>query len=575
MARLINDTGILGDTTVTVSTMTTKGNFEELVSLETIIDAVHTKQEELKITGRTAEEAFGTVEGSLSALKAAFSNWKVGLGDENADMSGLTDTLFGTFQTAADNVIPVVEQIGESLTQVFSDITGIDLTPVTAVFDGLKTSLTDIGAAFAEGGITGALAEIVSQIEQLTGLDLSGVTETFGNLSETFADIGAAFAEGGISGVFEMLTSNLERMTGIDLSGLVSGIGEFFEEIITVDDSTVESVGGAIQSVINAFSSPGVDRVVSGVASGIGEFLSAFDDVAETVISFVAEIIGQLARDFNDMAPGVAGAAAGIGIFAGGLALMQAFQGIPALLSGISTAFSVLNTVMAANPILLVVSILGGLIAALVTAYNTSEDFRNSVDQLWETLKKGVSDAVEGLKKSVDEIGKAISDTVTKIKEKGTEMFNAGRDLIQGLVDGITEKVNAVKETVSGAFNKVVDWANGVFDRHSPSKVFAEMGRDLMRGLAVGIDDESGIVQDSIDKLRLTVPPITAGRVDFKDSAIGKASAATVNGMFASAGGSSVGTQTINLVVDGRTLAQVMFDPLNGIIKQKGVAFGA
>jgi hypothetical protein len=40
-------------------------------------------------------------------------------------------------------------------------------------------------------------------------------------------------------------------------------------------------------------------------------------------------------------------------------------------------------------------------------------------------------------------------------------------------------------------------------------------------------------------------------------------------------GGGSGGTQTINLVVDGRTLAQVVFDPLNGIIKQKGVTLGA
>jgi hypothetical protein len=113
-----------------------------------------------------------------------------------------------------------------------------------------------------------------------------------------------------------------------------------------------------------------------------------------------------------------------------------------------------------------------------------------------------------------------------------------------------------------------------VFDEHSPSKVFAEIGRNLMRGLAVGVDDESGIVQDSIDKLRLTVPPITMGSVDFAHSTIGKASAATINGMLSSASQNG-GTYNINLNVDGRTVAQVVFDPLNNIVRQKGVTLGA
>jgi phage-related protein len=416
-----------------------------------------------------------------------------------------------------------------------------------------------------------------AQFEQLTGLDLSGVTETFTGLSEAFAGIGDAFADGGISGGIDALVQAFDKLTGVDLSGLTSGVGEFLSEILDVDESTLTSIGGAVESLTGAFSGVDLAGTVSGAATAIGEFFGAFDEVGETVISFVAEIVGQLARDFNDMAPGVAGAAAGVGIFAGGLALMQAFQGIPALLSGISTAFSTLNTVMAANPILLVVSILGGLVAALVTAYNTNEDFRNSVDQLWETLKKGVSDAVEGLKKNVDEIGEAISDAVTKVKENGTEMFNAGRDLIQGLVDGITQKVNAVKETISGAFNKVIDWANGVFDRHSPSKVFAEMGRDLMRGLVVGIDDEAGSVQRTIDGLRFDPPTIRTSRIAVNDSTMGKMSTAAINNAIGLASGSGGNGQpaVVNLVVDGRTLAQVLFDPLRGVAKQKGVPAGA
>ena len=665
MARLINDTGILGDTVVEVSTMTQQGNFDELVTLDLVIEALHMKQEELKITGRTAEESFGTVEGSLNSLKAAWSNWKVGLGDKDADMSALTDNLLGTFETAAGNVLPVVEQIGESLMQVFTDLTGIDLTPVTEVFDGLKTTLSDIGTAFAEGGVSGAFDEItgklseltgldlsgvteaftgigeaistigagfaegglgggfdalVGQIEQLTGLDLSGVTEAFDSLSEAFAGIkesfetggisggitdlaaafteltgidvttladnflamgqafsgiGEAFADGGIAGALDMLARVFSDLTGVDLTGLAAGIGDFLGKFLTVDSSTMTSIGNAITAVVQAFSGIDLGGIISAAADALGLFIGAIDTIAEGAISFVAEVVAQLARDFNVWAPAVAAVAAGIGTFMGYLGAVSIIQNASAALTVLKTTFTGLFTVLSANPVGAVVSLFVALGTALVTAYTTNEDFRNGLQETWNVIKEGAIGVFESFTETLGNIGEAISEAASTIKEKASEFIEAGRDLIQGLVDGITEKVNAVKETVSGAFNKVVSWANNVFDRHSPSKVFAEIGRDLMRGLAVGIDDESGIVQDSIDKLRLTVPPVTTGRIDFADSAIGKASAATVNGMFASAGASSGGAQTINLVVDGRTLAQVVFDPLNGMIRQKGVAFGA
>ena len=574
MARLINDTGILGDTVVTVSTMTEQGNFDQVVSFATVVEAIHAVQENLGITGRTAQEASGTIEGSVNAMKAAWSNWQAGLADPDADMTALTDNLVSSFQTAADNVVPAVQRIGDSLGQVFTQLTGIDLTPVTAVFDQLKTSLADIGTAFTEGGIGGGFEAITAQIESLTGLDLSGMTEGFAGIGEAFADIGTAFTEGGIGGGFDELVSGFESLTGIDLSGLKDGIGEFFSEIVTVDDSTLTSVGGAIQSLIGAFSGVDVSGIISGAATAIGDFLGVFDDAAETAISFVSEIVGQLARDFEDMAPGIAGVAAGIGIFVGGLTAMQAFSGIPTLLTAISTAFTALNTVMAANPILLVVSVLGALAAALVTAYHTNEDFRNSVDQAWASIKEGAATALENLKKTLSGIGEAISEAAGVIKEKVSEFLQAGRDLIQGLIDGITEKLTSAKTAITGAFGKVTDWVKGVFDINSPSKVFADIGRNLMRGLAVGVDDEAGVVQDSIDKLRLTVPAITTGKVDFASSALGRSTTAMMNGMI-SAGGSSGGAVNVNLNVDGRTLAQVVYDPLNGLIKQKGVVLGA
>ena len=62
--------------------------------------------------------------------------------------------------------------------------------------------------------------------------------------------------------------------------------------------------------------------------------------------------------------------------------------------------------------------------------------------------------------------------------------------------------------------------------------------------------------------------------VDFASSSLGKSSSAQINTMLAGMEERG-GNYNINLVVDGRTLANVVFDPLNAVSKQKGVAIGA
>ena len=187
-----------------------------------------------------------------------------------------------------------------------------------------------------------------------------------------------------------------------------------------------------------------------------------------------------------------------------------------------------------------------------------------------------MSGALESLKETLGNIGGAISEAAGTIKDKVSEFMQAGRDLIQGLIDGISEKIAGIGTAVKNAAGKVVDWFDEKFDRHSPSKVFAEMGRDLMRGLEVGIDGEAPNVQRMIDGLRFNAPMIQTGRINAKDSTMGRLSAAAINNAIGLASGSGGNGQpaVVNLVVDGRTLAQVLFDPLSGVAKQKGTPIG-
>lgn len=86
-------------------------------SYSDIVEAIHIVQDEMGITGTTADEAASTIEGSVNMAKAAWENWLAGLGDDDADMGALTDQLVQSVVTAGENIIPRFGEIMSTLVQ--------------------------------------------------------------------------------------------------------------------------------------------------------------------------------------------------------------------------------------------------------------------------------------------------------------------------------------------------------------------------------------------------------------------------------------------------------------------------
>ena len=104
MQRLINDANALN---------AAQGNYTNytIESYADIVDAIHTVQTEMGITGTTALEASTTIEGSIASMKAAWTNFVTGLGNDNADIAELSRQLIQSVETVASNVLPVIETV--------------------------------------------------------------------------------------------------------------------------------------------------------------------------------------------------------------------------------------------------------------------------------------------------------------------------------------------------------------------------------------------------------------------------------------------------------------------------------
>lgn len=515
-----------------------------------IVDAIHVVQTEIGITGTTAAEAAETIQGSISAMKSAWRNLITGLANPDADMSVLVDNFVESFEIAFNNVQPAIETALINIGDVIAKI-------APTILD----KLPDLGGAL--------LDSLTNVVESVSGVDLSpvvdGLKNALGSLLETVQEFGAAFQEGGIGGVFDLIVGAFEKLTGIDLSPIINGISDFVGKIRAEAPAAIESFKQALQGFKDKLDELGLGDLINAVAEKVGEFIGKFDGAA--VIQTAADAVKWLGDNLEWIAP----------LFVGVVAGIAAYNAIATVASTVTTAFktamALLNAVMSANPIALVVTLIASLVAAFITAYQTSDEFREKVDHAFAAIKEAIGNAVDAIAKFFGEtLPSALSSAVDAIKTKVSEFIEAGRNLIQGFINGISEKINAAKDAITGAAGKVIDWVRNIFDEHSPSRVFKQIGMYAMEGLALGFEDGYDKFKSDIGKsIYGLIPDRISSSVDFATSSIGKASVGTVNGIMAAAS-SQGGSYNINLVVDGKTLAGVVYDPLNKIIKQKGEA---
>lgn len=508
-------------------------------------------------------EAVANAEGAAANMSAIMQDNVGGAWDEfTSAIEGAQIALYDTFSDdlqgkilgAADGVSRLTSAFEEGgasgamneVVAMLSEMTGLDLSGVTESFSDIGEAFSEIKTAFAEGGIGGGFEAIVGQIESLTGLDLSGVTETFSGIGESLAEVGTAFAEGGVEGGLTAVVEQISELTGIDLSGVTEGISGIAEVFSGLGGAFAEGgIGGAIDHLVSGFRElTGLD--LSGLGDGIKNMIDTISEIVPEIGEKVQEIFGQLQDVFTVyveyvsaiwpiIQPIISGLFSAFGTF-----VSTAFETIGSVIENILSAIQ--------GGVDVITGVIGAVAAVLQGDFETAaaaiKSAWNGVLDFFGGIANGIMDAFKGLVSGMAEIG---------------------RNMWEGLKSGFSAAVEGIK----GIGGKISDSFKEVFDINSPSRVFAEYGKFMAQGLEVGWDSE-------MSSLRRTMSDglVMRSRVDFSNSAIGRASAASINSMISSAQTSGQ-VISINLVVDSRTLANVIFDPLNNLIKQKGVPLGA
>lgn len=275
-----------------------------------------------------------------------------------------------------------------------------------------------------------------------------------------------------------------------------------------------------IPNVTNAIDNMDVDSVVSvidDIVSVVGDLFGFIMDNGGTIISLVAGIgTAMLTWNVVSMINGVVGA-------------VKAFQ---LANEGASVAQALLNGVMNANPIMLVVTLLAGLIATIVTLWNTNEGFRNAVINVWNAFKDTVANVITSVGGFIDNliswfqalpgrIGAFLSEVIGNVQNWASNMVSrasaAGSNFVSSVVSFISGLPSAVWNWLSSALNNAWNFAGQLAQAGAnaasglvsniigtisglPGQLFS-WGADMVRGIANGIRSAIGHVTSAVSSV--------------------------------------------------------------------------
>ena len=215
MQRLLDDANALN---------AAQGNYTNYTidSYADIVDAIHTVQTEMGITGTTQLEASTTIQGSIASMKAAYDNFITGLGDENADMAELITNLLGSTVTVAENLLPVVERILENIGVVVQEkgpemiekFVGYAVEKLPQVIElGMKMVMAIVS------GLANNLPQIVRSVLDM----MATIVKTFVSSLPDIVDVGKQIVKGLWEGIKAMGGWIKEKVGGF-FYGIVSGV---------------------------------------------------------------------------------------------------------------------------------------------------------------------------------------------------------------------------------------------------------------------------------------------------------------------------------------------------------------
>lgn len=432
-------------------------------SYSDIVEAIHIVQDEMGITGTTAEEAATTIEGSVNMAKAAWDNWLAGLGNEDADMEGLTDQLVQSVVIAGKNIIPRVGQIMTTLGQTVADY-----APGVGLY--LRNALINVLPEAVQGPMRDAFA---------------GVDKVVGKLESVFNDNLKPAADAADS-VF---------------SAISSGVKTFGDSVNDLVLPAIDQLSPAFNDFFGAIQT--AQPLLEFIANIIGVGLAAAISVAIKLFAAITEVVAFVITGFAQLYEDISGFVTGV---------VQFFTvDLPNAINALVQWFAQLPGNIAAFLSMVIANVAAWVANMASNAVSAGSRFISGIAGFMSALPGNIASWLSGVISTVvGWVSQFASNATSAASQFASNLINGlasipgqvtsiGSNIIQGMVNGVTSAAGRLIDSVKGAVDDAINAAKNLLGIHSPSRVFRKIGQYTMQGAALGVDDDADVLLRSTD----------------------------------------------------------------------------
>lgn len=445
-------------TDVTKSAVSHYAEYEQLVGgVETLF-----KDSSGKLIGY-AEKAYKTAGMSSNQYMDTATSFAAslihGLGGDTAKAVELTNL---AITDMSDNANKMGTDIG-SIQDAYQGFAKQNYTMLDNLKLGYGGTQSEMIRLINDSGVLG------EKIESLDNVTFDQMIEAIHKIQDNLGITGTTALEAGTTisgswGSVQALFENILTKVGSKLAPTVMGfLQQLSDWMETIDwDAFATSVGDALQMVFDWIQKIDFTTFFEKGMDGVENFLEKLGGLIEDVPKII--------QTFKDWSPLIAGVAAGF-------VTLKVAMAISSLISAITTAWTayktanegatiaqwLFNAALNANPIVLIVTLIAGLVVALITLWNTNDGFREAVTNIWNAIKTTVTNVINSIKSVISSVFNAIKSTISSIlnsiKSTFTSVWNSIKSTVSNVINGVKSTIssglNAAKSTVSGVLNSI------------------------------------------------------------------------------------------------------------------------
>ena len=531
-------------------------------------EALDGYNKELEDTGKTASET--------GAELSSFAE-KLGNGLKNATKIGVT--AIASLGTVAVKTFADFEQLAGGAAKIFDEMSQTQiLEDAQNAYKNLGMSanqylavINDVGATFAatmgdEAGYEAAKTGLkaISDYASGTGKNVDELSQKFTLITrstssyQSIADQFSGILPATSAGFLEqaqaagILSDSYTQLTEVPIDEYQAAVSQMLQQgvadlglannTVLESETTISGSLAAMKAAADNFlvalvdDNADVGESFRVLATSVGTFL-------DNVIPKIWDFIGAL----GPVGPLLAGITAALGAFHAAVSISKvvgmavaAFEAYRKANEGATVAQWLMNAAMNANPIVLVVTLIAGLVAALVTLWHTNDNFRNALISAWESIRSAATKIFTSVANFFTQtIPNAFNSVLSWFNNIGSRFADIGRNIIAGIKRGIQNAWYDLKYWFSSLFGDLIYIAKRILGIASPSKVFKKIGGFTAEGFGAGFEDEFANVKDDMEDA-----------LNFDDANVGinasirKVGAGAIEGSF---GGTSIGNITINI----------------------------